>query len=77
MSDDSLNTPIYITTCSATPPVNTKNRIRDFIQKQLMTDITISDNENDGEDNQRESASPPPNCSICLGQISSKCFTDS
>lgn len=79
MSDDTVNcppTPEHLNNCP-TPPINTKTRIRDFIQKQLMTDIAISDNEIDGEDNQRESGSPPPNCSICLGQINSKCFTDS
>ncbi|KAG4073475.1 hypothetical protein HA402_000699 [Bradysia odoriphaga] len=79
MSDDTINfppTPEHVNNCP-TPPINTKSRIRDFIQKQLMTDVAISDNEIDGEENQRESGSPPPNCSICLGQINSKCFTDS
>ncbi|KAJ6642914.1 E3 ubiquitin-protein ligase Topors [Pseudolycoriella hygida] len=78
MSDEALNcppTPERMNNCQ-TPP-NAKTRIRNFIQKQLMTDIAISDGEIDGEDNQRDSSSPPPNCSICLGQISSKCFTDS
>lgn len=78
MSDDAINcppTPERLNNCP-TPPITTKTRIRDFIQKQLMTDVS-SDNEVDGEDNQRESGSPPPNCSICLGQINSKCFTDS
>lgn len=76
MSDDTVNcppTPEHLNNCP-TPPINTKTRIRDFIQKQL---IAISDNEIDGDDNQRDTGSPPPNCSICLGQINSKCFTDS
>lgn len=79
MSDETINfppTPEHVSNCP-TPPINTKTRIRDFIQKQLMTDVAISDNEIDGDENQRESGSPPPNCSICLGQINSKCFTDS
>lgn len=68
-------TPEHVENCS-TPPISTKTRIRDFLQKELMaTDVAILDNE---IENQREAAgSPPPNCSICLGPINSKCFTDS
>lgn len=81
MSDDTVNcppTPEHISNCP-TPPPNAKTRIRNFIKKEIMatTDVSASDNEADGEENKRESVSPPPNCSICLGEINSKCFTDS
>lgn len=49
-------------------------RIRDFLKSHLLTDADATTD----EESQREAAgSPPPNCAICLGKVSSKCFTDS
>lgn len=73
-------TPEHVAQCPTTPPPNPNARIRDFLKSHLMVDSNSEDATEDGdaEDNQRELAgSPPPNCAICLGKISSKCFTDS
>lgn len=65
------------------PPTNL--RIREFLKKHHKTTDTMANNsgavdsENSSDDQQRQHAnlSPPPNCSICLGRVKSKCFTDS
>lgn len=63
------------------------SRIREFLKKQQhrrapsSTDSHGLDTEsgNSGDEQQRaqDNHSPPPNCSICLGRVKSKCFTDS
>lgn len=62
------------------PPTNL--RIREFLKKQhghRSPAGSAADSENSSDDQQRQMAnhSPPPNCSICLGRVKSKCFTDS
>lgn len=58
----------------ASPTPNASERIRDFLKSHLLTDGDATTD----EESQRENAgSPPPNCAICLGKVSSKCFTDS
>lgn len=62
-------------------------RIREFLKKQQHRRAPPSsdsrgadtDSGNSGDEQQRaqDSQSPPPNCSICLGRVKSKCFTDS
>lgn len=62
-------------------------RIREFLKKQQLrrappsNDSRGADTEsgNSGDEQQRaqDNQSPPPNCSICLGRVKSKCFTDS
>lgn len=66
-----------VTSILRPPATATANeRIRDFLKSHLSTDSN-GDATTD-EESQRETAgSPPPNCAICLGKVSSKCFTDS
>ncbi|XP_031627664.1 E3 ubiquitin-protein ligase Topors-like isoform X2 [Contarinia nasturtii] len=65
-----------------TPDEPQKNsRIREFLKKQheyRSPSGSAVDSGNSSDDQQRQLAnrSPPPNCSICLGRIKSKCFTD-
>lgn len=53
----------------------TNSRIREFLKKSG----SALDSGSSSDDQQRQLAnhSPPPNCSICLGRVKSKCFTDS
>lgn len=62
------------------PPTNL--RIREFLKKHhehCSPNGSTADSGNSSDDQQRQVAnhSPPPNCSICLGRVKSKCFTDS
>ena len=63
-------TPELVVNCPSTPP-NASSRIRDFLKTQLK------DSDSDDESRRAAAGSPPPNCSICLGEIKNKCFTDS
>lgn len=69
-----------------TPPstANQSNhRIREFLKKEYRPFASSSrrdlDVESSGDEQQRaqDTPSPPPNCSICLGRVKNKCFTDS
>lgn len=72
-----FNTP----TTRTEPPTNL--RIREFLKKHHVNGVSPNgsnaDSGNSSDDQQRQLAnqSPPPNCSICLGRVKSKCFTDS
>lgn len=58
----------------------TNSRIREFLKKHHGSPSgSAVDSGNSSDDQQRQLAnqSPPPNCSICLGRVKSKCFTDS
>lgn len=59
-------------------PPDPNTRIREFL-KQYNEQHPLNAPESDDEETAREQAnqSPPPNCSICLGRVKSKCFTDS
>lgn len=62
-------TPENPTDFPATPPSNL--RIREFLKSQQQNDSSSDEQRN------QDTQSPPPNCSICLGRVKSKCFTDS
>lgn len=55
----------------------TNSRIREFLKKHNSGSAVDSGNSSDEQQRQIENRSPPPNCSICLGRVKSKCFTDS
>lgn len=57
------------------PPTN--SRIREFLKKHSSGSVADSGNSSDEQQRQVANRSPPPNCSICLGRVKSKCFTDS
>lgn len=59
---------------SECPPTDPNVRIREFLKNQLLAHNTSDDSSAEDRDN---AGSPPPNCAICLGKISSKCFTNS
>lgn len=69
----------------ATPPPiesNPNSRIREFLKKHSISSENQAHREtggmeSDDQQRQQENQSPPPNCSICLGRVKSKCFTDS
>lgn len=68
------------TSARSDPPTNL--RIREFLKKHheyQPTNGSAGESGNSSDDQQRQLAnhSPPPNCSICLGRVKSKCFTDS
>lgn len=73
--DESLHSDsVLMEAVVASPTPNASERIRDFLKSHLLTDGDATTD----EESQRETAgSPPPNCAICLGKVSSKCFTDS
>lgn len=52
------------------------NRIREFL-KQYNEQHPLNANSDDELTREQANQSPPPNCSICLGRVKSKCFTDS
>lgn len=76
-----------IGTINDTPPPRAESqpnsRIREFLKKHheqrtpSSRDATESGNSGDEQQRQQANQSPPPNCSICLGRVKSKCFTDS
>lgn len=60
----------------------TNSRIREFLKKHHESrspagSAVDSGNSSDEQQRQLANHSPPPNCSICLGRVKSKCFTDS
>lgn len=59
-----------------TPPADANSRIREFLKNQLLAHNTSDDSSAEDRDG-AAGGSPPPNCAICLGKISSKCFTNS
>lgn len=68
------------------PPRNEprpNSRIREFLKKHHehrtpSSNASAAESGNSGdEQRQQANQSPPPNCSICLGRVKSKCFTDS
>lgn len=68
-----------------TPPPRSNPRVGEFLKKQKHHRKGImshqhgdeSGNSDDEQHRLQENFSPPPNCSICLGRIKSKCFTNS
>lgn len=65
----------------ATPPAASNARIREFLKTQKRHKKPHGDTESGNSDDEQhrlqDNASPPPNCSICLGRVKSKCFTNS
>lgn len=71
----------FSNTSSTRNEPQTNLRIREFLKMhhEYQSPAGSADSGNSSDEQQRRLAnhSPPPNCSICLGRIKSKCFTDS
>lgn len=58
------------------PPEIDHTRIREFL-KQYNEQHPLNADSDEEQTREQANQSPPPNCSICLGRVKSKCFTDS
>lgn len=82
LSPSQKNTPVKMSEPSVDrpPPDNQpdpNNRIREFLKQYNEQHPLNAESEDEEAAREQANQSPPPNCSICLGRVKSKCFTDS